>query len=417
MQLAKPVLHKTAFFKPLLSLTVGCTLIAGTFAPAAWAAEDTIQIGVPMELSGRFVTFGTSGKRGIEMAVDAFKGRVANKKIEILLRDVQSDAQVTVQVMNDLIGQKKVNLLLGPISSAMVSAAIPAWRQGKPLWIVHGSTTSRTEEEVGAEPRFFHTFPYVYHYQAAMSAALKQALGPGKTAAILYADDAYGRAGLPAAKKYFAEAGFKLGSEELVRAGAADMNPVLQKIRFSKPDVLINVLQTNDLATLAKQIRIAGLETPYLTDGTDIFFEEWQKAVGEAQEGWIGVAGYFPGMTRLASSDHPDLFPSLSDWEARFRQRYNAAPAYIDIGAYCAMGMLLLAVDKAGSDDPDKVAAELKKLDVQTLIGRGRFMPPPSGPLNQAFQDLMVAQRQGGKNVIVYPKDVATGKLIPRSVK
>lgn len=417
MQIVKTLPRKTSLLKPLLRLTLGCTLIAGAFAPAARAADDTIQIGVPMELSGRFVTFGTSGKRGVEMAVDAFKGRVAKKKIEILLRDVQSDPQVVVQVMNDLVTQKKVNLLIGPIASAMVSAAIPAWRQGKPVWIAHGSSTTQTEEEVGAEPRFFHTFPYVYHYHASMSAALKQALGPGKTAAILYADDAYGRAGLPAAKKYLTEAGFKIGSEELVRAGAADMNPVLQKIRFAKPDVLVNILQTNDLATLAKQIRIAALPTPYLTDGIDIFIEEWQKAVGEAQEGWIGVAGYYSGMTRPASKDRPDLFPSLADWEAKFHQRYNVAPLYLDVGAYCATAMLLMAVDKAGSDNPDKVAAELKKLDVQTLLGRGRFIPTPSGTLNQAFQDLMVVQRQGGKNVIVYPNEVATGKLIPRSVK
>ena len=257
-------LHKTTFPKSTVaSLTVGCLLAASSWLPAQ-AADDTIQIGVPMELSGRFVTFGTSGKRGVEMAVDAFKGRVAGKKIELLLRDVQSDAQVTVQVLNDLITQKKVNLLVGPISSAMVSAAIPAWRQGKPIWIAHGSTTPRTEEEVGAEPRFFHTYPYSYHYQAAMSAGLKQAIGTGKTAAILYADDAYGRAGLPAAKKYFAEAGFKLGVEELVRSGASDLNPILQKVRQAKPDVLISLVQTNDLATLAKQVRIAGLDTPYL---------------------------------------------------------------------------------------------------------------------------------------------------------
>ncbi|MES2363270.1 MAG: ABC transporter substrate-binding protein [Pseudomonadota bacterium] len=404
------------FLKTVLYMAL-CAVTAGAYIPQAKAADDTIQIGVPMELSGRFVAFGTSGKRGVEMAVDAFKGRVANKKIEILLRDVQSDAQVTVQVLNDLIAQKKVNLLIGPISSAMVSAAIPAWRQGKPIWIAHGSTTPRTEEEVGAEPHFFHTFPYSYHYQAAMSAGLKQALGPGKTAAILYADDAYGRAALPAAKKYFGEAGFKIGMEELVRSGATDMNPVLQKVRFAKPDVLINLVQTTDLVTLAKQIRIAGLETPYLTDGTDIFIEEWQKAVGEAQEGWIGVAGYFPGMTRPASKDRPDLFPSLADWEAAFKKRYGVAPAYLDVGAYSAAIMLLMAVDKAGSDNPEKVAAELKKLDVQTLIGRGHFTSTPSGTLNQAFQDLMVAQRQGGKNVVVFPNDLATGKLIPRSTK
>lgn len=39
------------------------------------------------------------------------------------------------------------------------------------------------------------------------------------------------------------------------------------------------------------------------------------------------------------------------------------------------------------------------------------------GTLNQAFQDRMVVQRQGGKNVIVYPNELAIGKLIPRAVK
>jgi branched-chain amino acid transport system substrate-binding protein len=396
------------------SAAVGALLAAG-MVPVAHAAEDAIEIGAPLELSGRFVSFGLSAKRGTEMAVDAFHGRVANKQIDVLYRDVQSDAQVTVQVMNELTMQKKVNLLMGPVSSAMVSAAIPAWRQTKPIWIAHGSTTPRTEEEVGAEPHFFHTFPYAYHYQEAMAADLKASLGPGKTAAIIYADDAYGRAGLPAAEKYFTEAGFKIGSEELVRSGAADMNPVLQKIRFSNPDVLINLVQTTDLVTLAKQIKIAGLDVPYLTDGTDVFIEEWQKAVGDAQEGWIGVSGYFPGMNRPASADHPDIFPSLADWEAKFRARYGVAPAYLDVGAYCGMSMLLLAVDKAGTDDPEKVAAALRSLDVQTLLGRGHFAPTGSGTVNQAFQTLMVVQRRGGKNVILYPADVATGKLVARS--
>ena len=417
MEFAKVSPYRSLLLAPLRRLFLCCALTASVFMPAARAADDTIKIAAPLELSGRFVAFGTSGKRGIEMAVDAFKGRVANKKIELLLRDVQSDPQVTVQVMNDLIEHKKVHLLFGPVSSVLVSTSIPAWRQGKPVWLVPGSNSTRLEEEVGAEPRVFHTFPYTYHYHAAMSAALRQAVGPGKTVAILYADDAYGRSALPAARNYFSAAGFKIVTEELVRSGAADLNPVLQKIRMAKPDVLVNLVQTTDLATLAKQIRIAGLDTPYLTDGIDIFYDEWQKAVGDAKEGWIGVAGYIAGMDRPASTDHPDVFPSLADWRARYRQRYNLEPGYIEIEAYSAAAMLLLAVDKAGSDDPDKIAVELKKLDVQTLLGRGHFVPTPSGTANQAFQNLMVVQLQGGRSVIVYPNDVATGKLIPRSVK
>jgi branched-chain amino acid transport system substrate-binding protein len=380
-------------------------------------ADEPIFIGVPLELSGRFVSFGTAGRRGIEMALDAFGGHAAGRPVELLIRDIQSDAQITVQVMNELLMQRKVNLLIGPISSAMVSAAIPAWRQTKPIWIAHGSTTPRTEEEVGNEPHFFHTFPYAYHYQAAMAAGLKAALGPDKTVAVIYADDAYGRAGLPAVRKYFTDAGFRIVDEELGRSGATDMNPLLQKIRLRNPTILVNLVQTTDLVPLAKQIRIANLDVPYLTDGLDIFLDEWRKAVGDAQEGWIGVSGFFPGLDRPASKQRPDIFPALKDWEARFHARYNLVPSYLDVGAYCAMSMLLLGVDKAGSDDPAKGADGLKSLDIDTLLGRGHFEPTPTGTLNQAFQALLVAQRQGGQNVIVYPTDVATGKLMPREVK
>jgi len=395
--------------------------IAGWVAAALWAsvagaAEESIRIGVPLELSGRFVAFGTSGARGVEMAVDAFHGKVAGKKVEILLTDIQSDPQVAVAAMNELTGQKKVKYVFGPIASAMVSSVIPAWKQNKPVWIVNGSAAVSTETAVGDEPRFFHTFPYSYHYQTAMSAALKHYIGSGKPVSIVYTDDAYGRASLPLARKYFTEAGFKIVSEDLIRSGASDYNPVLSRVRLNRPEVLINLVQTTDLANLAKQIQIAALNVPYLTDGIDILQEEWMKAVGDAQEGWIGVAGYFPGMTHSASKSRPDLFPSLADWEAKYRQRYKTDPAYMDVCAYSAMNLLLMAMDKAG-DDPDKVVAELEKIDTETYLGRGRFIATGSGTLHQAFQELLVVQHQAGKTAIVYPLDRATGKLIARGVK
>lgn len=392
-------------------------MVAAGAAPAVVRparAAQTVQIGVPLELSGRFVSFGSSVKRGIDMAVDAFHGQAGSRKIELLVRDVQSDAQVMVQVMNTLTKQDRVGFVIGPISSAMVAAAIPAWRQTKPIWICHGSTTPLTEEQVGNEPNFFHTFPYIYHYSAAMSAGLEAVLGDGKSAAIVYADDAYGRAGLPIARKYFGKAGFKITDEQLIRSGAHDMNPVLQRIRAGRPDVLIVLLQTTDLATFAKQVQIANLDVPYVTDGTDVFVEEWQKAVGSAQEGWIGVSGFIPGMHRPASKQRPDIFPATNEWEAAFRARFNMAPGYLEIGGYCAMAMLLLAIEKADSDDQEKVAAALRSLDLETLLGRGHFAPTESGTLQQAFQDLMVAQRQNGKSVIVYPPSLADGKLMPR---
>ena len=47
-------------------------------APAQ--AQDTIRIGVPMELSGQFVAYGASGRRGAEFAAEVYGGTVAARR-------------------------------------------------------------------------------------------------------------------------------------------------------------------------------------------------------------------------------------------------------------------------------------------------------------------------------------------------
>jgi len=400
--------------KVKLRACIAGTLALSTAAGAANAA-DTIQIGAPLELSGRFVAFGAAGKRGAEMALETFKGEVNGKKVEFLFRDIQSDPQAAVASINELTEQTKVKYIFGPIASVMFAAVIPAWRQQKPVWIGHGSVTTRTEEEVGGERRFFHTYPYAYHYHQTMSAGLKSTIGSGKKIVIVYSDDAYGRTSLPFARQFYKEAGFEIAGEELVRQGAADYNPILTKIRRLRPEVLVTLVQTSDLVTLAKQIKIAGINIPYLVDGLDVLLEEWQKAAGDAQEGWIGLSGYIHGMERPASKDRPDIFPSLSDWEKRFRDKYQVEPTYLDAGAYSAASLLLMALEKAG-DDPDKVVEELEKLNTETLVGPGRFTKTSTGgTVHQAFENLMIAQRQNGKSIILYPPEVKTGEIKART--
>ncbi len=185
--------------------------MAGGAAPA-WS-QDTIKIGVPMELSGRFVAYGASGRRGVELAAEVYGGKVAGKKIELLVRDVQSESQATISAFNELVSRERVNYIIGPIASPIVAAAIPAWRQRKPIWLVPGSTSTKLEEEAGQDPEFFHTFPYAYHYHESVAAALKSQLPPGQKVAVIYSDDNYGRTHQPYAKKYLTEAGFEIIAE------------------------------------------------------------------------------------------------------------------------------------------------------------------------------------------------------------
>jgi len=385
--------------------------LVGAFASTHAIAQDTIRIGAPLELSGRFVAYGAQGKRGVEMAVDVYGGKIGDKKIEVLFRDVQSNNQVAVTAFTELTQQEKVDFVIGPIASGIVAASVPAWRQNKPLWVVGGSSSTQLEDAMKGEPLFFHTYPWAYQYHEGTAKALAEAMGKGKKVAIVYSDGAYGREQLPWAKEFYTKNGFTIVATELVREGAADLNPVLQKIRLARPDVLVGIVQTTDGIQLAKQIHVARLNIPVLVGTAYPQLQEWAHAVGEAAEGWIGATTYLPGMKRAADPKLPKLFPSLSDWETDFKKRYNREPEFLDVTHYTSMMMLLVAIERAGSTDKEKVAKTLAKLDIRTISGSSNFAPTPGGAVHQAFNDMVVFQRVGDKFVVLFPADAASGKL------
>lgn len=392
---------------------LGCAAaLFGAFVSTHAYAQDTIRIGAPFELSGRFVAYGAQGKRGVEMAVDIYGGKIGNKKIEVLYRDVQSNNQAAVTAFTELTQQEKVDFVIGPIASGIVAASVPAWRQTKPLWIVPGSSSTQLEDAMKGEALFFHTYPWAYQYHEGAAKLLADAMGKGKKVAIVYSDGAYGREQLPWAKEFYTKNGFNIVATELVREGSADLNPVLQRIRQTRPDVLVGIVQTTDGIQLAKQIHVAKLNIPVLVGTAYPQLQEWSQATGEAADGWIGVTTYLPGMKRPADPKLAKLFPALSDWEVDFKKRYNRVPEFLDVTNYTSMMMLLVAIERAGSTDKEKVAKEFTKLNIQTMLGNSNFAPTPGGALHQAFNDMVVFQRVGEKFVVLYPPDAADGKLL-----
>lgn len=394
--------------------TIAVAALVG-IATNAIAAEDVVKIGAPLELSGKYVVYGEQGKRGIEMALDAFGPTAAGKKIEIIFRDVQSNNQSTVTAVTELVEQEGVDFMIGPIASGIVSASVPPWRQGKPLWVVPGSSSTAVEKEVVGEDMFFHTYPWGYLYHQSTAQGLGKVLGDSKRLAIIYSDGAYGRAHLPSAEKYYSEAGFEIVSKELVREGTSDMNPVLQLVRRTKPDVLLGLVQTSDAIQLAKQIEIAKLDIPYLVGTVYPQIPDWVEAVGPAADRWIGVTTYLPGLESAADPKHPKLFPGIKEWEGLFRARYNMEPEFLDVTCYTSAMMLFLAIDRAQSTDKEKVAAELKALGVQTMLGNSDFVESEGGAKNQAFSKTLVFQRQDDGYAVLYPDELATGKVLPRN--
>ena len=395
--------------RPVVGFIAGALLL---FGATGTMAQETVRIGAPFEATGKLATYGAQGQRGLEMAVEAVGGTAGGKKIEVLSRDIQSSNQGTVSAFTDLIEGQKVDYIIGPIASGLVAAAVPAWRQQKPLWIVPGSSAPTFEEAIAKEPMVFHTYPWAYNYHEDVAKALGAALGRGKKAAIVYSDGSYGRSQLATARENLTEQGFTVVASEVVRENANDMSPVLQKIAVTKPDVLVAILQTTDGIVLAKQLYIAKLNIPYLVGTAYPQLDTWATASGEAANGWIGATTYLPGMNRPADAKYPKLFPAAKDWEAAFRARYKREPEFLDVTVYTSAVMLFVAMNEANSTDKIKVADKLKHLGVHTMLGIGDFVATRGGAVNQAFAEMLVYQRQGDKLVTVWPNDLAAGKIV-----
>jgi branched-chain amino acid transport system substrate-binding protein len=389
-------------------------VVAITPALAQAPQQAPIRIGAILELSGRFVAYGASCKRGIDMATATYGETVAGRKYEFVYRDVQSEARGTVSAFIELANTSHFDYIIGPIASPVVAAAIPPWQQEKPLWIVPGSSATELEEKAGQEPMFFHTYPYAYHYHHSLAAALQHYLGNDKTVALIYSDDAYGRTHLPAAEKYLKAAGFKIIAAEALRTNSPDMTPILTRMARMKPDILLALVQTTDGITLTKQAYTMRIKIPYISALAAVKTIEWQQAVGEAQQNWIGISTFLPNTENWpADKAYPKLLPGTKVWEAKFKERYGRDADDNELICYSNAIQLLLAMEKAGGgDDKAKVAAAFRDLKVITPMGPAEFAPS-EGTKQQEFSDLLVFQRQNGQNVILWPLAAASGKLVP----
>jgi branched-chain amino acid transport system substrate-binding protein len=396
-------------------------LVMGLILSTAAHAQQEVRIGLPVELSGRFVAFGAQIKRGVETAVEIWKhtrgDKVAGRDIVVIEHDTQSNNSTTVSVMNQLINSDKVDILIGPGGSDSGAAAVPSWKQAAthPVWIVPGVSTTVVEKQVGKDPYFFHTFPWTYQYHETIVAGLKQALGTGKKVAIIYSDGAYGRAHIEYARQYLKDGGFQIVDEELIREGAPDFLPTLLKVRSAHPEILYTLVQTNDAILLAKQIYSAKLNIPYLIGTFQATLPEFKNSLGAVQNCWTGVNSYIMNLHTKADQAEPKLFPAGDEWEAAWRTKYHKEPEYMEVGAYISTMLALLAVEHSNAVDRDHVATALAAQSYQTIMGNSRFGPSEIA-LHQAFGKVIDFQLQkqgdGYDNVIFYPPERAGGKLV-----
>ncbi len=395
----------------------GLLLAANGFA----AQTDKLVIGHPACLSGKYAKAGEQAIGGIKACIDwvnnVYGGVLVGGKrvpLEYKYYDCESKKEPVTSLIERLITVDKVNVVFSAYSSGLTLAGAPVAERYNMLYMDHG----------GASDRIFQQgFQYIV-----------QTIGPGskyhvgtldmidhfdpqaKNVALAYEDSEFARMTMGGAEKHATELGKKIVFKRTYPKGVTDLTPLLSDMKVRKPDIVIGGGHYEDGQLFTRQMADLDINVKALSLVASVTLPAYYDSLGgRIAEGVMGPSHWEYGVTYSpegAMKVGVDwIGPSQDEFLSLFKKalgkdmtpEYHAAEAGAQVLAYAK------AVENINSIEPFKVRTALGKLKFMSFYG-GWDVDDTGMQIGHTMVDMQ--WQEGGKRIIVWPLEAATGKLI-----
>ena len=398
-------------------LALAGALVVSAAVPAL--AADPIRIGVIAEAAS---VAGASIPDAARLAADEINaaGGVNGRMIEIVAYDNKSSAADSVRAFQRAVQQDHVSAVIASYTSEVVLALEPWAGRLKTPMITPGAASDLITHRIHDD---YDHLKYVFHgylastqiADAVCDAAADLLVGPlkMKTAVVMSEDAAWT---IPLDAEYLSclpKIGFKILDHIRVSPDTTDFTPVFNKIEDLKPDVMITgishigVQPTVQWAEQHVPIPMFGVSSQATTSTF------WKDTNGAAN----GIA------FNMVSAPDVAVTPKTIPFAATFLKKYGVTPSYAGYTAYDDVYILAEAFKKAGGTDADKVVDAMEQTDYVGTIGRIQYLGRDSAfthgmKIGKGFITGLLVEWKDGKQVTVWPQDVAVGPLtFPTFVK
>ena len=348
----------------LTKLSAACALAAATLFGASAQAQisgDVIRIGLITDMSGLYADIdGPAGAEAIKMAIADMGGAVNGKKIELLVADHQNKSDVAAAKAREWFDTQGLDMLIGGTSSGTNLAMAKVALEKKKLFIsIGGATAALTNEQCS---------PYTVHW-AYDTVALAKGTGNavvkagGKSWYFLTADYAFGAQLQNDTSTVVKAAGGTIVGSVKHPLSASDFSSFLLQAQSSKAQILglanaggdtINSIKAANEFGITKTMKLAGLLI-FITDIHSLGLKTTQ------------------GMY-LTDSWYWNKDAETRAWSRRFFEKMKRMPTSIQAADYSVVLNYLQAVKAIGSDDSDKVLAQLRKTKVNDVFAKGGYI-------------------------------------------
>ncbi len=403
----------------ILAGAVAVALGSAMLLPVPAQAADPIRIGVIAEAQS---VAGSSIPQAAQLAAEEInaKGGVDGRKVEIITYDNHSSSADSVRAFQRAVNEDKVNAVISSYISEVVLALEPWASRLKTVLITPGAASDVITQNIAKD--YDHN-KYTFHGYLTSSAlaglvcdAAKDLLVDGlkMKSAVIMSEDAAWTTPLDAAyEKCLPKIGLKVLDHIRFSPDTTDFTPIFNKIEGQKPDVIITgISHVGTQPTV--QWKSQQVPIPMLGISSQATNSTFWKDTNGAADGVLFNAVSGPGVA---------VTPKTLPFVDAFQKKFGNLPSYAGYTSYDEVYYIAEAVHRAGSLNSDKLVAALEKTDYVGTIGRVEFLPkgdPHVHGLRTGKGTItgLMLQWQDGKQVNLWPANVANGKLkFPSFVK
>ena len=333
--------------KIMSALTVVAALVAGVSIVSCSSSStdsDVIKIGVFEPLTGANGAGGADEYDGIKLANKLFP-TVLGKKVQLVAVDNKSDKVEAANAATVLAQKEKVNAVIGSWGSSLSMSGGPIFAEAK----IPAVAVSATNPNVTKGNEYYFRVCFLDPFQGTVGAAYAFNVLKAKKVAIIREVSNDYSVGLA---KFFVDEFVKLSGDPAsivatsdYNTGDQDFSAQLTNIKKFEPDVIFAPGNYTESALIIKQARALGMTAQFV--GGDTWDENAFLEVGGAAVEGATFSTFF-------ANDVPINKTSEAFLKA-FRDEFKKEPAAVSALGYDAYMVILDAITRANSAEPQKI--------------------------------------------------------------
>jgi branched-chain amino acid transport system substrate-binding protein len=337
------------------AIGLGAIVAVGAVGLAS-AQSGPIRIGVLNDQSGLYAEFGGMGSvTAAKMAVEDFGGKVLGRDLEVVSADHGNKVDNGMQIARKWFDQDGVTAIADLTNSGVAIAVQGLAKEKKRITFASGPGTTRLTQEDCSPLGFAWTWDTYASVQGTARTLLKEG---GKTWFILAADYAFGKQMAEDIKSNVTAGGGSVLGEVRAPISTSDFSSFLLQAQSSKAQIIALANGGADTTNSIKQAAEFGIvQGGQRLAGMAVVISDVHALGLKTAQGLVATTAYY--------WDRDDESRAFGN---RYMKLTGRMPGMIQAGVYSSVLHYLKAMQAAGTEEANAVAAKMRELPVNDFF-------------------------------------------------